>query len=71
MNKKCIYTVYTKCQKTGKKTNRCQKINVQKLFNKLLQNEFYILNCRHIRTTGKEERQNHLTLQKCSAFLCR
>ena len=29
----CIY----KAQKTGKKTNRCQKINVQKLFNIWLQ----------------------------------
>ncbi len=35
----CIY----KARKSGKKTNRCQKINVQKLFNIRLQIEFYLI----------------------------
>ena len=35
----CIY----KARKSGKKTNRCQKINVQKLFNNRLQNRFYLI----------------------------
>ncbi len=35
----CIY----KAQKSGKKTNRCQKINVRKLFTIELQIEFYLI----------------------------
>ena len=35
----CIY----KAQKTGKKTNRCQKVNVEKLFNKLLQTRINLI----------------------------
>ena len=39
IDSECIY----KAQKTGKKTNRCQKINVEKLFNNWLQTAIYLI----------------------------
>lgn len=40
----CIYKV----RKTNKKTNRCQKINVQKRFNIWLQTEINLIHYSHI-----------------------
>lgn len=39
MSIQCIY----KARKSGKKTNRCQKINVEKLFNNWLQNRINLI----------------------------
>ncbi len=39
MSIQCIY----KAQKSGKKTNRCQKINVEKMFNIRLQIEINLI----------------------------
>ena len=38
-----VYTVYIQGAEIWQKTNRCQKINVQKLFNIRLQIEFYLI----------------------------
>ncbi len=50
----CIYKV----RKSGKKTNRCQKINVQKLFNNRLQIEINLINLTDVSKTV-EKYLNH------------